>query len=42
MRTQLSFYDLNVELYEKTLDNVIKFPEKKCRTKDKKEKNHAN
>ena len=29
MRTQLSFYDLNVELYEKTLDNVIKFPEKK-------------
>lgn len=29
MQAQLSFYDLNVELYEKTLDNVIKFPEKK-------------
>ena len=29
MQTQLSFYDLNVEPYEKTLDNVIKFPAKK-------------
>ena len=28
MQTQLSFYDLNIEPYEKTLDNVIKFPVK--------------
>ena len=28
MQTQLSFYDLNFELCEKTLDNVIKFPVK--------------
>ena len=29
MQIQLSFYDLNVEPYEKTFDNVIKFPAKK-------------
>ena len=29
MQIQLSFYDLNVEPYEKTFDNVIKFPTKK-------------
>lgn len=29
MQTQLSFYDLNVEPYEKTFDNIIKFSAKK-------------
>ena len=29
MQTQISFYDLNFEPYEKTFDNVIKFPTKK-------------
>ena len=29
MQTQISFYDLNFEPYEKTFDNVIKFPAKK-------------
>lgn len=28
MQTQISFYDLNFEPYEKTLDNIIKFPVK--------------